>query len=1047
MLRMLRFRRYRVFLAFAAVFSLLLLRYSHTWDYLIDAKHEQSPIEDDHGDSPHPLKELNGYPKDSEKPGFLQMKPPVSEVATQTPAPKPSSTSSILAVVPTLPHVVLPHRTKPGATVTEEGDSTEEIHPIGQPGRQELPSFSAVPTTIHWERQVENWPVPTESLIRLPTGAPVPIPKIQHVFNDETPDAKINREKRQNKVREEFQRAWNGYKSYAWLHDELSPVSGKFRDPFCSWAATLVDTLDTLWIMGLQEEFEEAARAVDLIDFTTSPRSDIPVFETTIRYLGGLLAAYDVSGGIYKNLLEKAVELADILMGAFDTPNRMPVLFYRWKPTFASQPHRASQRSNTAELGSLAMEFTRLAQLTKEPRYYDAIARITNALYEWQERGTQLDGVFPDSIDASGCNRSVPLTTNQPIANSENAPLTPAKDADPPHGYEPSSPKTVAEPKKKGMKGQEPAELEVQIAPPTLGQPSKAKIVGWDDNSGTRGQSKRDLGDAGISNSTLAQSQAPATRDAPAVDSTVVKSGTTNPTTSDVVTDPVTGLPIDMSGAKKALGNALSDWDCTPQGLDAGNSYGRNKFSMGGGQDSTYEYFPKQYLLLSGREEKYKQMYIKTIDAVRKWMLYRPMVPGDRDILFSGLVTTFGEPEKDLKLTAEVEHLTCFIGGMIGMGAKIFGLEGDLELAIKLADGCVWAYEATPSGIMPEGATVLPCESAEQCTWNETAYWEFLDPMFASRDQTLADYIVQKEARDAEKVRLAEAVLTKADQELLDAKQAADVPPRTQHEDVLRQEAKAKLSSSLTDLTHTIEPAPTLKPVSLRKRQFGAIEESKAVPRNFQDDVAQAKQNYKKDAANDIGAMQGVSSPSSAVTPKDNLYMDKTLATEVELRGLAAGRQAEVPLQQHTPQESAATAETLPDPMRPLSHKEYVEKRIAQEALPPGYVTIRGRKYILRPEAIESVWYMYRITGDPTWQDKGWNMFESIIKHTSSPYGHSAIYDVTVDKSEQIDEMESFWLAETLKYFYLLYSTPETISLDEWVLNTEAHPFKREVSP
>jgi mannosyl-oligosaccharide alpha-1,2-mannosidase len=87
---------------------------------------------------------------------------------------------------------------------------------------------------------------------------------------------------------------------------------------------------------------------------------------------------------------------------------------------------------------------------------------------------------------------------------------------------------------------------------------------------------------------------------------------------------------------------------------------------------------------------------------------------------------------------------------------------------------------------------------------------------------------------------------------------------------------------------------------------------------------------------------------------------------------------------------------------------------------------------------------MYRITGDPSWQEKGWKMFESIIKHTSAKYGHSAIYDVTVPESYQVDEMESFWLAETLKYFYLLYSTPDTISLDEWVLNTEAHPFKRE---
>ena len=99
-----------------------------------------------------------------------------------------------------------------------------------------------------------------------------------------------------------------------------------------------------------------------------------------------------------------------------------------------------------------------------------------------------------------------------------------------------------------------------------------------------------------------------------------------------------------------------------------------------------------------------------------------------------------------------------------------------------------------------------------------------------------------------------------------------------------------------------------------------------------------------------------------------------------------------------------------------------------------------------RPEAIESVWYMYRITGDPTWQETGWRMFEAVIAATQTEIGHSAIADVTSkekDAGGKTDSMESFWLAETLKYFYLLYTTPDVISLDEWVLNTEAHPFRR----
>jgi mannosyl-oligosaccharide alpha-1,2-mannosidase len=96
-----------------------------------------------------------------------------------------------------------------------------------------------------------------------------------------------------------------------------------------------------------------------------------------------------------------------------------------------------------------------------------------------------------------------------------------------------------------------------------------------------------------------------------------------------------------------------------------------------------------------------------------------------------------------------------------------------------------------------------------------------------------------------------------------------------------------------------------------------------------------------------------------------------------------------------------------------------------------------------RPEAIESVWYMYRITGDTTWQDKGWKMFEAIIAATQTEVAHSAIDSVLVSNSDKSNSMESFWLAETLKYFYLLYSKPDVLSLDDYVLNTEAHPFLR----
>lgn len=77
---------------------------------------------------------------------------------------------------------------------------------------------------------------------------------------------------------------------------------------------------------------------------------------------------------------------------------------------------------------------------------------------------------------------------------------------------------------------------------------------------------------------------------------------------------------------------------------------------------------------------------------------------------------------------------------------------------------------------------------------------------------------------------------------------------------------------------------------------------------------------------------------------------------------------------------------------------------------------------------------MYRATGNVYWREKGWDMFQAIERYTNATYGASAISDVTSEKPRVLDEMESFWLAETLKYFYLLFSDPSVVSLDDYVL-------------
>ena len=102
--------------------------------------------------------------------------------------------------------------------------------------------------------------------------------------------------------------------------------------------------------------------------------------------------------------------------------------------------------------------------------------------------------------------------------------------------------------------------------------------------------------------------------------------------------------------------------------------------------------------------------------------------------------------------------------------------------------------------------------------------------------------------------------------------------------------------------------------------------------------------------------------------------------------------------------------------------------------MPLGFVKVTDSRYILRPEAIESVFILWRITGNPVWREKGWNMFTAIREHTRTNLAHSALDDVMVPTPSMKDEMESFWLAETLKYFYLLFADPDLVSLDDFVL-------------
>jgi mannosyl-oligosaccharide alpha-1,2-mannosidase len=518
-------------------------------------------------------------------------------------------------------------------------------------------------------------------------GARVLLPKVQHHF-----DGFVGpQQDRLTAVKAAFEHSWHGYKTRAWLKDELAPASGGFRTTFSGFGATLIDSLDTLWIMGMVNEFEQAVEAIKAIDFDTPDGLPMNVFETTIRYLGGLLGAYDVSSGQYQVLLQKATEVGEMLLGAFDTPSKMPVL--HWHKT-GVEP--APGDAIMSELGSLSLEFIRLSQLTGNGKYEAAIQRITDCIHR-QQMLTVMPGSLPTTVNARECDFS--------------------------------------------------------------------------------------------------------------------------------------------------------------QGME---------FSVGAHIDSAYEYMIKTHQLLEGSSGQYSEMYLRAVEPIKQHLLFKPMTETNADILLSGSMKTYYR-NTQFEFAPQMQHLSCFAGGMFALGSKIFSRPQDLETARKLVDGCIWASNMTPTGIMPEMFHALPCTGRGECKWDEHAWGLGM---------------IQKNSFDE-------------------------------------------------------KPADRQLP------------------------------------------------------------MDERLKLKAE-----------------------------------------------RLRMPKGVTALSSREYKLRPEAIESVFILYRITGDERLRDEAWNMFQAIITQTRTEYGYSTIEDVTKLGSRKLDKMESYWTAETLKYFYLIFSDPGLISLDEWVFNTEAHPFR-----
>lgn len=192
-----------------------------------------------------------------------------------------------------------------------------------------------------------------------------------------------------SQMREEFLFAWEAYVRDAWGHDELRPLSGAAHDwhEGHSLLMTPVDALDTMILMGLDAEAE---RARSLIVETLSFDRDLSVqnFEITIRLLGGLLSAHQLTGD--QRLLALADDLGTRLLPAFDSPTGMPYRFVNLRTGETRGP-----RSNPAEIGTLILEFGTLSKLTGKTVYFE---KAKNALVQLFERRSSI-GLVGEQID------------------------------------------------------------------------------------------------------------------------------------------------------------------------------------------------------------------------------------------------------------------------------------------------------------------------------------------------------------------------------------------------------------------------------------------------------------------------------------------------------------------------------------------------------------------------------------------------------------------------------------------------------------------------
>ena len=211
-----------------------------------------------------------------------------------------------------------------------------------------------------------------------------PFDIIDDIKRDSDALARVRREK----IKAAMEHAWGGYKKYAFGEDEVHPISGNSgrtsgmmnsmwgQESNSGIGITLIDSLDTLWIMGMKKEFWEAR---DWVRDNLKQDIDVyrSVFETTIRNLGGLLSAYELSGD--KTFLDKAKELGDKLILAFNSKNGIPLSQVNLYSSATGNKAWEKVYTSLAD-SALQVEFRSLSKMTGNATYAKKAEYVIKAL-------------------------------------------------------------------------------------------------------------------------------------------------------------------------------------------------------------------------------------------------------------------------------------------------------------------------------------------------------------------------------------------------------------------------------------------------------------------------------------------------------------------------------------------------------------------------------------------------------------------------------------------------------------------------------------------